>query len=684
MYVLSKGIKRHRVPLAFAASLLGVAFIFGLLPGGWLRPKVPNVVAMAPSFPGPVTLPTTTASASVPIATTPPLPAATQPTNPTATTKPAVSSASLAQANRAQTPDERTPDEASNTNPPAPVATAPVVSSPPISMAPPPDAKASGNSKPSKIGDSWANSLGMTFAYIPAGTFVMGSPADEAGHGNDETQHKVTLTKSLLMGTTHVTKGQFAAFVRDSGHQTDAEKERWATAFDGKRFSKVNGASWRNPGFDQGDDHPVVCVSWNDATAFCDWLSRKEGKHYRLPTEAEWEHAARAGTQTAYPWGNNPDDGNGWGNCADQSLRPKFPDWSVFNWDDGYMFTSPVGRFRPNAWGLYEMIGNACEWCGDWYANYPVGDATDPHGPDNGTLRVLRGASWLSHPIYGRCAGRYSNAPVDRYDIIGFRVVLDPDSVPPGESWAPLPAPPEGARRQVTNSVGMTLVEIKPGSFLMGSPADEPFRKPSEIQHKVTLTKPFYLATTTVTQAQWEAVMGNNPSHFQGDGLPVETVSYDDALAFCRKLSQTEGKQYRLPTEAEWEYSCRAGTTTAYFTGDGIQSAEKAGWDSRNSDGRTHPVGGKIPNAWGLFDMIGNVWQWCEDAYRPYPKHDETDPAPRPGTARIVRGGSFEAAGGPTRCRSASRGWFEHGYRSRDVGFRVVLDADSVPPGDSR
>jgi formylglycine-generating enzyme required for sulfatase activity len=287
--------------------------------------------------------------------------------------------------------------------------------------------KISGYYPPSKVGDSWANSLDMTLAYIPAGDFLMGSPASEVGRFDSETQHRVTLTKHFLMATTHVTRGQFAAFVNDSGYQTDAEKEGHAFTFHGTEFTDTKGASWRNPGFDQGDDHPVVEVSWNDAKAFCDWLSKKEGMKYRLPTEAEWEYACRAGSKTAYPWGDKAEDGKGWANCADLTTKEKFPTLATFNWSDGFAFTSPVGIYNANDWGLYDMVGNAAEWCSDWYGAYPAGDATDPQGTNNGLARVVRGGSWFSGPRTCRCANRTSRAPDYRGVSFGFRVVLDSD-----------------------------------------------------------------------------------------------------------------------------------------------------------------------------------------------------------------------------------------------------------------
>ena len=276
----------------------------------------------------------------------------------------------------------------------------------------------------------FTNTIGMRFTRIEPGEFLMGSPDSEVGRDKNETQHKVKLTKPFLIGIHHVTRGQFAAFVKGAAYRTDAEKDGWAYAyFDEINFGKVNGASWEKPGFVQTDDHPVVEVSWNDATAFCKWLSAKEGKNYRLPTEAEWEYACRAGANTAYFWGDNPDGGLGFANCADLTAKEKFSAWNpVFKWRDGFVFTSPVGSFKPNPWGLYDIIGNAWEWCSDFYGPYPDGDAVDPTGPAQGdanSSRVLRGGSWSDLPRLCRAAFRLSYSPDNRSYRIGFRVCLD-------------------------------------------------------------------------------------------------------------------------------------------------------------------------------------------------------------------------------------------------------------------
>jgi len=274
------------------------------------------------------------------------------------------------------------------------------------------------------------NEVSLKLALIPAGKFLMGSPETNV------VQHEVTNSKPFYMGITHVTVDQFAAFVKDGGYKTTAERQGYSLASEtsyGRLGGKyVDGCSWRNPSFDQKGDHPVVQVSWDDARAFCDWLSKKSGKTVVLPTEAQWEYACRAGTTTAYPWGDNPDDGKGWANCADQSLKEKLPNAQIeltfFNWDDGYVFTSPVASFKPNAFGLYDMIGNAWEWCQDRYDvngdDVGKGAQTDPTGPDAGKFRVVRGGFWGSGPVDCHSARRQWRGPFSRFAGLGFRVVV--------------------------------------------------------------------------------------------------------------------------------------------------------------------------------------------------------------------------------------------------------------------
>jgi len=230
--------------------------------------------------------------------------------------------------------------------------------------------------------------------------------------------------------------------------------------------------------------------------------------------------------------------------------------------------------------------------------------------------------------------------------------------------------------QDLPSTLAIRLVEINPGTFQMGSLASETGRYDNETRHKVTLTKPYELGQTLITQAQWQAVMGSNPSHFRGDNLPVEQVSNGDAIAFCNKLNEISGRHYRLPTEAEWEYACRAGTTTQFNTGDGEKAMAEAGWYLGNSKDTTHAVGQKKPNVWGLYDMHGDVCEWCSDWYGDYPSGDATDPhGPDYGTSRVLRGGSL-ASNPAENCRSAYRTNAPADLRRGDIGFRVARDLD--------
>ena len=231
-----------------------------------------------------------------------------------------------------------------------------------------------------------------------------------------------------------------------------------------------------------------------------------------------------------------------------------------------------------------------------------------------------------------------------------------------------------------TNSIGMKFVWIPSGNFLMGSPKEEKERNTDEFQHKVTLTKGFYMGVHLVTQEQWQAVMGTNPSKYKGEkNLPVDSVSWDDSQEFIKKLRDKDKKAYRLPTEAEWEYSCRAGTKTPFHFGETI-STDQANYDGRLTYGngkkgvnreKTTPVDNFPANAFGLHDMHGNVMQWCQDWYRAgYPEKDVVDPqGPEKGELRVLRGGSWLVA--PRRCRSAFRSWAEPGTHGNLIGCRI-------------
>ncbi len=232
-----------------------------------------------------------------------------------------------------------------------------------------------------------------------------------------------------------------------------------------------------------------------------------------------------------------------------------------------------------------------------------------------------------------------------------------------------------GATRDVAvNSVGMRMVLVPAGTFVMGSPAGEPMRQDEEVQRRVRLTKPFRVSATEVTQRQWLAVMGSSRSAHQGPDLPATSMSWPEANEFCQKLSEKEQATYRLPTEAEWEYACRAG-------GDGVPAAgerEAVAWFAANSDEAIQPVGKKRPNAWGLFDVLGNVAEWTADAYGPYPRGDEDeDPTgPATGGTRVVRGGSWRSF--PPALRCAARASAGGAYQLPHVGLRVVQETGAA------
>jgi formylglycine-generating enzyme required for sulfatase activity len=244
--------------------------------------------------------------------------------------------------------------------------------------------------------------------------------------------------------------------------------------------------------------------------------------------------------------------------------------------------------------------------------------------------------------------------------------------------------------KEITNSIGMKLLLIPKGTFMMGSPESEQGRQKNEEQHEVTISKDYYLGVHEVTQAQYETVMGKNPSHFQGAivgnenaDLPVENVSWDDAVEFCKKLSdlpeeKKAGRVYRLPTEAQWENACRAGSKTAYLFDDEEGLLPEYGWFNRNSSNRTHTVGLLEPNAWGLYDMHGNVWEWCSDWYGAYPNGAVSDPVgPRKGSFRVLRGGCWIVEA--PFCQSALRRCnFPSGSGSY-YGFRVALSSSEIP-----
>ncbi|MBP7451560.1 MAG: formylglycine-generating enzyme family protein [Ottowia sp.] len=298
--------------------------------------------------------------------------------------------------------------------------------------------------------------LGIAFVRVPAGEFMMGSdespaalakafphadPKRLADFKDEAPVHRVRLTRDVWMGSHAVTVGQFREFLRQSGYVPESVRDGTGaygfnpdyTPPNTERADLFEGRdprySWSHTGFDQTDQHPVVNVTWHDAVAMARWLTEREGVVYRLPTEAEWEYAARAGTRARFPAGDDPASLLQTANTFDRETALRWPRWREQAGDgsDGFAFTAPVGSFKPNALGLYDMVGNVWEWCSDWYEEdyYAHSPVDDPKGPAEGTVKVRRGGSWHSWPLYARTAFRNWNTPSTRYVLVGFRLVRE-------------------------------------------------------------------------------------------------------------------------------------------------------------------------------------------------------------------------------------------------------------------
>ena len=563
------------------------------------------------------------------------------------------------------------------------------------------------------------------FTRIPAGSFIMGSPVGELGRSTTETQHSVTLTRAFEISPYETTQAEFAEFA-------------------GKN------PSWFGPngdGADCGGACPVERVDWYEALAYSNWLSAKKGfppcyvlsgctgtigagcatsettctsgvyactsvtlngvsrpqdcQGFRLPTEAEWEYAARAGTTTAYYSG-----GISYTDCtADANLNK-------IGWYCGNSggTTHVVGGKAANAWGLYDMSGNIWEWMWDRadMGDYGSASVTDPTGSSTSSSRVLRGGTWADDANAAKSAHRAGmDSGSHRARNFGFRLVRSLD------------AP--------------TFTHIKAGTFTMGSPSGEIGRQTNETAHSVTLTSNFEMKTTLVTQGEFTAFAGTNPSYFSANGggaacgtnCPVERVNWYEAAAYMNWLSTQKGLTpcyvlsgctgtlgsgcasgtagctsgvytctvalngvskpqdctgYRFPTEAEWEYAARAGTTTATYNGDltatgctSDSALAPIAWYCFNSGSTTHPVGLTPPNAWGLYDVNGNLYEWVWDWFdgSDYSTGSVTDPTGQStGLDRGTRGGSWYSVA--QYVRSAYRGYDLPGYRYDHIGFRPV------------
>ena len=249
---------------------------------------------------------------------------------------------------------------------------------------------------------------------------MIGSNNDDSDTGP---RYSVAIPGAFGVGKYEVTKAQFARFVQESGHTTSGGCYAWS----GSKYEQDESKDWRNPGFAQTNKHPVVCVNWNDAKAYTEWLTKKAGKRYRLLTEAEWEYAARAGRQTSRPWGDNASDACRYANVADAAAKRDVPgtaSWTFHECNDRRAYTAPVGSYPPNAFGLHDVLGNAWEWTEDCWNEEYAGAPSDGRDWSRGDCgqRVLRGGSWVDSPPFVRYDFRFRIGSDDRDFYIGFRV----------------------------------------------------------------------------------------------------------------------------------------------------------------------------------------------------------------------------------------------------------------------
>jgi formylglycine-generating enzyme required for sulfatase activity len=272
----------------------------------------------------------------------------------------------------------------------------------------------------------------MEFARIPPGEFQMGSAPGANGRLADEDLHRVRITRPFYLGKYEVTRGQIEAFVNETGYRTEAETDGgWGyNEATGKLEGRNRTYTWRFTGFPQSNDYPAVNVTWNDADAFCHWLEKRIGAPVRLPTEAQWEYAARAGSVSTYSSGDDPEALVKIGNVADAAAKKQFEDWdATLSSADGYAFAAPVGRFLANKFGLHDMHGNVWEWCQDWYGPYaslgpndPLREVALPEIPG----RVMRGGGWGKRtPRNPSSSRRVAGAPGSRDIDLGFRVAIE-------------------------------------------------------------------------------------------------------------------------------------------------------------------------------------------------------------------------------------------------------------------
>ena len=545
------------------------------------------------------------------------------------------------------------------------------------------------------------NGVSFKMIKVQGGTFMMGASTEQAtdAESDERPLHQVTLSTYGI-------------------GQTEVTQELWLAVMG------------NNPSYHKGDlNLPVEYISWNDCQEFIERLNSLTGENFRLPTEAEWEFAARGGQKS------NGFKYSGSDNISDVA-------WHNGNASDK---THKVAIKKANELGIYDMSGNVSEWCQDWYGNYTNDAQIDPSGSSSGTRRVNRGGSWYDGQNLCRVTNREAWNPSTGapFGTLGLRLAIDMEEEKPlmlstndvtlvigsqcdidilngsgnysiNGNDSIVTATINGSRLIVTgyhigsttiyvcdnysnskvaltvtvidsmlqnetfnvNGVSFTMIAVEGGTFIMGATSEQGTSEAWSSEyptHQVTVDD-FKIGETQVTQALWVAVMGSNPSRFTGNpSRPVDQVTWNECMQFISKLNEITGRNFRLPTEGEWEFAARGGNQSNGYKYAGSNDIGTVAWYSGNANSTTHPVSQKLPNELGLFDMSGNLYDWCSDWYGDYNEASQINPkGPSTGTAKVSRGGCWY--GNARYCRVSHRRGVEmtSGKRS-DQGLRLAL-----------
>ena len=459
--------------------------------------------------------------------------------------------------------------------------------------------------------------------FVEGGTFTMGKGKDA---------HQVTLS-DYYMSECELTQAQWEAVMGEIPQNGFYRIEKY------------------------GDNYPMSGISLLECQEFVDKLNAMTGLHFRIPTEAEWEYAARGGKKSKGYIYAGSNDINEVAIYAGTVRRD----------ENGAVIYAPepVMTRKPNELGIYDMSGNLSEWVTDWNGAFNLYPQLNPTGTaaysDKSNPCIIRGGCWTYAATNCQSTSR-KPFPNHGANGIGLRLVLS-DEEPFKMVY-------------VDDTTRIVLRPVKGGTFWMGSNASDAEYDEKPV-HEVTLSD-FYVGETEVTQQLWQLVMGTNPSRHKGAILPVESVTWDECQVFVEKLSDMTGLPFRLPTEAEWEYAARGGQMSQGYTYAGSNAIDNVAWYHKNC-ASPQPVGLKAPNELGIYDMSGNVWEKCSDWYGPYTEEKQTNPkGPNSSSnnCRVTRGGSWKDQEEYTWqicCRTVNRGYQSISDRSDFKGLRIVM-----------